>query len=484
MYLNNKKYLFSIALISTLISFLFLLLFYQITNSDLIIGQTNPVSEGNYVVCCGYKSSGYPYFTIFLSKFSNSFLLARFVQLFLFAFGTIILSFEFYRLTKNKLISLLLFASIILNIKLAKLCFDIYADALYIPILILIFAFSIRAMNQFSLKNLFLISLLCGILISIKLSGFTIFIFLVILFAYFIKKTNNKIILATIIFLPFFVMVFTESFLYSLNESKRPRALGLVLFGKLPVISQNIPAESKYEEINNVIYNKGLIIQEMISRQENFSTKQYLKFISVSKYQHGFDQDLDKLFKKNLSNRNVYNKSKLFERIVIENIKVNKVEFIKLTLQNYFGFWSIPEVLTENNYKKLKLFADSKYLSDISTSVDLNLKQNLKITKNHTLLAPIVKLIVLFAVSMSIVLFLFSFYKIILCTTHKIDKYQNVYLVGVMIPIYLHIYYFSISIITIPYTRYILTAWPLLMISANLFIFIIYSKIKNNIDSK
>ena len=131
MFLYNKKNVFYLFIFSLSISYLFLILFNNINSPNVFFGQVESQQTLNYLPCCGIRTSFYSYFTIFLSKFSNTLFLTRYTQLFFLVFSISFLSLEFYNLTKNKFFSILLFLSIILNIKFMKLGNLIYEDALY-----------------------------------------------------------------------------------------------------------------------------------------------------------------------------------------------------------------------------------------------------------------------------------------------------------------------------------------------------------------
>ena len=113
MFLYNKKNVFYLFVFSLSISYLFLILFNNINSPNVFFGQVESEQTLNYISCCGIKTSFYSYFTIFLAKFSNTFFLTRYTQLFFLVFSISFLSLEFYNLTKNKFFSILLFVNCI-----------------------------------------------------------------------------------------------------------------------------------------------------------------------------------------------------------------------------------------------------------------------------------------------------------------------------------------------------------------------------------
>ena len=218
MFLYNKKNVFYLFIFSLSISYLFLILFNNINSPNVFFGQVESEQTLNYLPCCGIRTSFYSYFTIFLAKFSNTLFLTRYTQLFFLVFSISFLSLEFYNLTKNKFFSILLFLSITLNIKFMKLGNLIYEDALYLPVLVLILALLIKLINKFSLKTLGFLSLSCGTLASIKLSGITIFPIFILLLFFLYNKRKNFFLMFGFAFIPFFLVILLENYEKSINH--------------------------------------------------------------------------------------------------------------------------------------------------------------------------------------------------------------------------------------------------------------------------
>lgn len=480
MFLYNKKNVFYLFIFSLSISYFFLIFFNIINSPNVFFGQVESEQTLNYLPCCGIRTSFYSYFTIFLAKFSNTFFLTRYTQLFFLVFSISFLSLEFYNLTKNKFFSILLFLSITLNIKFMKLGNLFYEDALYLPVLVLILALLIKLINKFSLKTLGLLSLLGGALASIKLSGITIFaIFILLLFLY--NKRKNFFLMLGFAFIPFFLVILLENYLYFSNEDKRSRATIFAISGRLPIISVNENPSSKYPQIYNYLKNKGEHLREIVSKQSNFSNKLYTQHILVTAY-HNFglrlendQQDLDEyleLFNTHLGeNRELYERHKLLEDIFLDSLKANKLKFVQLTLDTYFGFWTLGEILTKKNLNKLYLFASSDFFNTLDPYIQETLLYNINIAKIHAPISIPSKLVCFFVNLASLILFCTSFFKIFV----KKSK-NNIYLIGLITSFYIHLYYVSISAANAFYARYFLTAWPMLMISLFLLIFLFFQK--------
>ena len=419
MFLYNKKNVFYLFVFSLSISCLFLVLFNNINSPNVFFGQVESQHTLNYISCCGARTSFYSYFTIFLAKFSNTLVLTRYMQLFFLVFSISFLSLEFYNFTKNKFFSILLFLSIISNIKFMKLGYFIYDDALYLPVLVLILALLIKLINKFSLKTLGLLSLLGGALASIKLSGITIFaIFILLLF--FIYNKRNFFLILGFAFIPFFLVIFLENYLYFVNEDKRFRTTAIGIAGKLPIISVNENPSSKYPQIYNYLKNKGEHLREIVAKQSNFSNKLYTQHILVTAYQDFSSindrKDLEEyfeLFNAHLGeNHGPYDRQKLLEDIFLDSLKVNKLKFVQLTLDTYFGFWILGEVLTKKNLNKLYLFASSDFFNTLDPYIQGNLLLNINIAKMHEPISIPSKLVCFFINLVSLILFCVSFFKI------------------------------------------------------------------------
>jgi len=366
-----------------------------------------------------------------------------------------------------------------LNIKFVKLSNIFYEDALYLPALVLMLALLIKLINKFSLKTLGFFSLSGGVLASIKFSGITIFPIFILLLFFLYNKRKNFFLMFGFAFIPFFLVILLENYLYFSNEDKRSRATILAISGKLPIISVNENPSSKYPQIYNYLKNKGEHLREIVSKQSNFSNKLYTQHILVTAYQDfGLRddwKDLDEyleLFNTHLGeNRELYERQKLLEDIFLDSLKANKLKFVQLTLDTYFGFWTLGEVLTKKNLNKLYLFASSDFFNTLDPYVQEILLHNINIAKIHAPISIPSKLVCFFVNLASLILFFTSFFKIFV----KKSK-NNIYLIGLITSFYTHFYYVSISVANVFFVRYFLTAWPMLMISLFLFIFLCFKE--------
>jgi len=360
-----------------------------------------------------------------------------------------------------------------------KLGYFIYEDALYLSVLVLILALFIRLVNKFSLKTVGFLSLLCGTLVSIKLSGITIFPIFILLLFFLYKKRNLFFPILGFAFIPFFLVIFLENYLYFSNEDKRSRATIVAISGKLPLISVNENPSSKYPQIYNYLKNKGEHLREIVSKQSNFSNKLYTQHILVTAYQDfGLRddwKDLDEyleLFNAHLGeNRELYEKQKLLQDIFLDSLKINKLKFVQLTLDTYFGFWTLGEILTKKNLNKLYSFVSSDFFNTLDPYVQEILLHNINIAKIHAPISIPSKLVCFFVNLASLILFCTSFFQVFV----KKSK-NNVYLIGLVTSFYAHLYYVSISVANVFFARYFLTAWPMLMISLFLFIFLCFKE--------
>ena len=484
MFLYNKKNIFYLFIFSLSISWLFLILLNNINSPNVFFGQVESEQTLNYLPCCGIRTSFYSYFTIFLAKFSNTLFLTRYTQLFFLVFSISFLSLEFYNLTKNKFFSILLFLSIILNIKFMKLGNLIYEDALYLPILVLILALLVKLINKFSLKTLGLLSLSGGALASIKLSGITIFAIFILLLIFIYNKRNFFLILG-VTCIPFFLVIFLENYLYLANEEKRSRATILAISGKLPIISFNENPSSKYPQIYNYLKNKGEHLREVVSKQSNFSNKLYAQHVLVTAYQdfglRNDWKDLEEyleLFNGHLGeNQTLYDRQKLLEDIFLDSLKVNKLKLVQSTFDAYLGFWTLSEVLTQKSLNKLYLFVSNDFFKTLDPYIQKTFLYNINIAKTHAPISIPSKLICFVLNLVSLILFCISFFKIFI----KKNKHKF-YLIGLITSLYTHLYYVSISLVNVSFVRYFLTMWPLLMISLFLFFSIIYLNTNHKIN--
>ncbi len=74
------------------------------------------------------------------------------------------------------------------------------------------------------------------------------------------------------------------------------------------------------------------------------------------------------------------------EDIFLDSLKVNKLKFVQLTLDTYFGFWTLSEVLTKKSLNKLYLFASSDFFNTLDPDIQETFLYNMNIAKIH---API-----------------------------------------------------------------------------------------------
>ena len=481
MFLYNKKNIFYLFIFSLFLSLFFLILFNNINSPNVLFGQVESSYDLNYVPCCGLRTSFYSYFTILLSQISDNIFLTRYVQLFLLILSISFLSLEFFNLTKNKFFSVLLFLSITLNIKFIKLSHLLYEDALYLPFLITVLALLIRVVNNFTFIALGLFSLACGILASIKLSGITIFPFLILLLFFIYNKNTKLFSLLKFAFIPFILMLMLENYLYFSNEEKRVRATIYAISGKLPIISIKDNPNSKYPEIYNVIQKEGEMIRNAISQQPNFSTKLFAQHIFTTAHQDfGLKSEWKEsekflnLFNENLpENHTDYDKIILLQNIFIDSLKANKIEFIKITMLTYFGFWNLTEIISQKNLTNLELFISNDFFNSLPESVKLHFSKAVDKAQLHVSLSAPSLIISFLLNSISIVLLLMSFFQIF------IKKNKNgLYILGLLMAIYTHLYYFSVALVNVAFARYFVTAWPMLMTSLFLFLFLLNKRLK------
>ena len=277
----------------------------------------------------------------------------------------------------------------------------------------------------------------------------------------------------------FFLVIFLENYLYFSNEDKRSRATAIGISGKLPIISVNENPSSKYPQIYNYLKNKGEHLREIVAKQSNFSNKLYTQHILVTAYQDFSSindrKDLEEyfeLFNAHLGeNHGPYDRQKLLEDIFLDSLKVNKLQFVQLILDTYFGFWTLGEILTKKNLNKLYLFASSDFFNTLDPYIQGNLLLNINIAKMHGPISIPTKLVCFFLNLVSLILFCISFFKIFV----KRNK-NDIYLIGLITSFYTHLYYVSISMANVSFARYFLTMWPTLMISLFLLIFFFFQE--------
>jgi len=258
-----------------------------------------------------------------------------------------------------------------------------------------------------------------------------------------------------------------ENYLYFSKEEKRLRATIYPISGKLPIMSVNENPKSEYPQIYKDLKNKGDELREIIFKQSNFSNKLYIQHILITAYQDYGQDNHWKTF-------SLYNKQNLLEEIFFDSLKVNKLKFIQLTLDTYLGFWTLGEVLTKKNLNKIRLFTSSNFFATLSPYIQKRFLYNINIAEIHAPISIPSKLICFVLNLVSLILFCISFFKIFV----KKNKHKF-YLIGLIISLYTHLYYVSMSVINVFFARYFLTMWPLLMISLFLFLSIIYLNINN-----
>jgi len=476
--LNKRKSLILVFIFSMFMSGFFLFLFDFHTTTNILLGQVETGNNLNYIPCCSGKTSFYSYLTILFSKFTESFLLIRAFQLFFLILSTFFLSLEFYNFTKSKFFSSILFLSIMLNLKLVKICYFIYEDALYLPVFILTLAFLLKVVNQFSIKNITYFSIACGTLLSIKLTGISILIILVLLFIFCIKNIDRKFIFFMMALISFSVPILLENYIYFSYENKRESALIGTVSGKLPIISVNENPKSKYPKIYNYLYGESINFEKIISSQPNFFTKSFFQHELIATYQdfankgESEPKSLQNLINENLSDDRTI--QELIKDVFFDSLKVNKFKFFQITLNSYLSFWHLSEILSEKNFNSLKSFVDSELFNSLPKYNRYAFTASLNKTRINVPISTIVKTTAFFLNLITLILFFMSFYQYFL----RKNK-SNMSIIGIIIPIYVHAFYVSIAIIQVPFVRYFYAVWPALMVCLILFTLIFCKRIKN-----
>ncbi len=415
----------------------------------------------------GGRSLGYPYFMNFVSLFSDNILILRFSQLFLFSLSIVILSREFYLLTKSKVASYLLGTSIFLNVKVSKYCFAITEEALFIPLIIIVTSLIIRVCRKFNIKNVILLSLMVGLLASTRPIGVVFFPVLLIIFLLNLPKIKGKLLLYLGAFIvPFIILIASENYLYLLHEKSdyRTRTIGVNLIGKTPQMAINKPKNSSYPSLSNLIYDKGLVIRKIIDSQDSFALKQYFRNVLAVEYHDlgTMDEDISNEIGKYSKEQKNHNRDEVTQGVFIEYLQENFGKYFEITMLNYIANWHLSEILTEGNLFKLKEFTNSELYKSIPKSIDIGLNDHIKVLARHAKYATYAKIFMITAFVFTVVMLsigLFRFFSSV--DKAKVPPFD---LLLIIFPLSLHGYLLAISLIINVQMRFILTFWPIIMV--------------------
>ena len=464
--LNNWhiKYIFLSVVLSLL---LFSSYYYQLIPVSIAGSIDIDITKDMGFRSGGGRSLGYPYFMHFVSLFSDNILILRFSQLFLFSLSIVILSREFYLLTKSKVASYLLGTSIFLNVKVSKYCFAITEEALFIPLIIIITSLIIRVCRKFNIENVILLSLMVGLLASTRPIGLVFFPVLLIIFLLNLPKIRENFFLYLGVFIvPFIILVVSENYLYLFHEKSdyRTRTIGVNLIGKTPQMAINKPKNSHYPSLSNLIYDKGLVIRKIIDSQDSFALKQYFRNVLAVEYHDlgTMDEDIRNEIGKYSKEQKNNNRDEITQGVFVEYLHENLGKYFEITIFNYLANWHLSEILTEGNLYKLEGFTSSKLYKSIPKSMDIGLNDHIKTLARHTKYAAYAKIFMITTFVVTIVMLVLSLFNFI-----KLDdksKAQPIDLLLIIFPLALHGYLLAISLIINVQMRFILTFWPVIML--------------------
>lgn len=113
---------------------------YGITSDIPQLTPFNPECVSDRYCC----SLGYPFIQSVFLFFSDNVSMFLFLQVFLFSFSCVYLSYEFFKLANNKILSMLLFLSIYLNPKVFKYSFTTTEEGIFLSLIAISTALIIR----------------------------------------------------------------------------------------------------------------------------------------------------------------------------------------------------------------------------------------------------------------------------------------------------------------------------------------------------
>jgi hypothetical protein len=433
--------------------------------------------------CCGSRAAGYSYFIKIISIFTESIFVLKFIQIYIFSLSVIFLSYQFFKLTESKLLSILLLFSILLNFKISKYGYLISEEALYIPALIFFAGCLIMSGNIKSNMSFIFVGLFAGILIAVKSIGVSI-IPLVLIFLILITIKNRPKFLNNFIalFLPLFFVIFIETWLYSLNHSERIRTLGVNLLGKIPLISIQQPYDSKFPDLANLMYERGKLIRGLVDKGDSFYAKQFLRNSLAGDYHDlgGIDKDVDKEIKKYIAISSL-SREDVTKNLFLEFFAVNKIEYLKFTILNYLGVWHLSEIMVENDIDNINSILVSNYFLNLPQNMNLHLDKHSFVVSKYAKIAPFARLFMIIAFLSSIILLVVGY-------SRAYGKLKNglqidaLTIMALIFPILLHTYFIIVATVINIQLRYVLTYWPIIMINILLlFYFLVnHSRLFNN----
>jgi hypothetical protein len=459
------KYGLTLAILSS--SLLFFTFYYQFIPLSITGSMDLDIAKDIKFDNAVGRSLGYPYFMHFVSLFSENILILKFFQLFLFSFSIIFLSREFYFLTSNKAMSFILGMTILLNVKVSKYGFTVTEEALFIPLIIIITSLIIRVCININIRNVILLSLMVGLLVSIRPIGI---VFVPVLFIIFLlnlpKIRKKKILYLSAFIVPLIILTTLENYLFLMHTESdyRARTIGVNLIGKTPQMAINKPKNSHYPSLSNLIYDKGMVVRKIIDSQDSFALKQYFRNVLAVEYHDigSMDKDMHNEIGKYSKRQKHHSREEVTQGIFNEYLEENFSKYFEITMFNYLANWHLSEILTEGDLSKLKEFTNSRLYKDMPKSMDIGLNHHIKVLSRHAKYAVYAKIFMITVFIVSVVIFVLGLFNF-LSSADK-TKVSPFDLLLIIFPLSLHGYLLAISLIINVQMRFILTFWPIIMV--------------------
>lgn len=331
-----------------------------------------------------YRNLGYPVFLKVASLITNIGENLVFIQLFILFVSLFLLLTEIYNISRSKSIVIILFLSFLISDSLFFHQFKIMSESIFISSLVFSLSFFIRSLRTKAKADLFFLSLSCFVSYTIRPSGLTTFVYILIIVTILIlEKPRQKSSNTCYVILPYIALLGTLSLFnnykyqtYSINIRSGSALLAATsIFIDKETCKDYSDFTSPYvkpinrekKSIDNWIYNykePDKIIN--LTNNFSFSLKQFSPFL---------------LHKTNYSKNNLNNfcqknsypspicQDKFDKKLALCLIKSHAFSYAKLVANNFIG--SFNSIFVGSSYHN-EIDSLNKRLKDVSAGQYIN----------------------------------------------------------------------------------------------------------------
>lgn len=303
---------------------------------------TQPDSAG-YIAFSALRTPGYPLVIWIVEAISGHYKNVVYFQVFFYCICVGYLSYTILSTSKSILLAYFICFFIIINPELNKYHFIVLTESLFISLTILICAEIIRIAYRFSTWRFVSLGLLIGFSISIRPIGYAFIPLIPIIFwVYFpvFLQKPKRILMSFLI--PFTTILAIDTFIYSSQHGLPKKSLlAITAYGKAGLLntdgsnpySQEDPIYYVWQKLEDDVRPVRKLIQDAPSFAErNFLTKAYEVFLE---FQFGNNEIGD------AANASGADRLDVMKEVAFSRIYAAPGDYIKLSLNHYFGLWTI-----------------------------------------------------------------------------------------------------------------------------------------------